>query len=47
MNQKVLYSNTVESRLDVSYYLIENAVVNSVIVKISYLIAIDRVDASS
>ena len=39
-------SNTLESRLDVSYPLIKNAVLNFVIVKISSLIAINCVDAS-
>ena len=40
-------SNAVESRLDLSYSLIQNTVGNSVIVKISYLIAINCVDASA
>ena len=44
---KKLLSNTVESRLDVSCSLIQNSVGNSVIVKLSYLIAINRVDTSA
>ena len=40
-------SNTVEFRLDVSYSLIQNSVENSVIVKMSYLIAINCVDDSA
>ena len=39
-NRKVLSSKTVESRLNVSYSLIKNAVVNDVIIKKFYLIAI-------
>ena len=44
---KCFSSNTVKSRLDASYYLIQNKVGNSMIAKMSYLIAINRLDASA
>ena len=40
-------SNKVESRLDVSYFLIQNTVGNCVIVKMSHLRTINCVDASA